>query len=236
MPLCLNKCPRGHARISTATPSSHYITLMHCRTTTPAETTRINFTALDYTPQCGLRGIVLSQLIMYAQYVTRPCNPRRAQPRQAHAQLQRVTHTRIGSKHDPVTTAPIYHNPVAHPIAQTQFRRTLSSRSRTSSPTLRASTSPLPPRGYTMAARGRPRAGAKDEIATHEERDLWGKIVTDLKDLTRQSKRASELVSSIKTLEYRDDDQGGMCAECGVVLGAAAGVWRKLPARGYMCR
>lgn len=74
-----------------------------------------------------------------------------------------------------------------------------------------------------MAARGRPRAGAKDEIATHEERDLWGKIVTDLKDLTRQSKRASELVSSIKTLEYRDDDQGGMCVECGGGAGAAAG-------------
>ncbi|TGZ82970.1 hypothetical protein EX30DRAFT_339219 [Ascodesmis nigricans] len=62
-----------------------------------------------------------------------------------------------------------------------------------------------------MAARGgRPRAGAKDEAATHEERDLWSKIVIDLKDLTRQSKRASDQINAIKTLEYREDDQGDL--------------------------
>ena len=54
-----------------------------------------------------------------------------------------------------------------------------------------------------MAARGRPRAGAKDETATHEERDLWSKIVTDIKELTRQSKRVEDLAKNIQEEEDR---------------------------------
>lgn len=59
-----------------------------------------------------------------------------------------------------------------------------------------------------MAARGRPRAGAKDEIATHEERDLWSKIVTDVKDLMKQSKRIEDLAQDIQDENARLEDLG----------------------------
>lgn len=54
-----------------------------------------------------------------------------------------------------------------------------------------------------MAARSRPRALPKDETDAHEERDLWSKIVNNLKDLARKSKRIHELADEIAAEEAR---------------------------------
>jgi SAGA-associated factor 29 len=61
-----------------------------------------------------------------------------------------------------------------------------------------------------MAARNRPRALPRDDADAHEERDLWSKIVNDLKDRTRQAKRISEIADEIAALEakYDGDDSG----------------------------
>ncbi|KAI5793124.1 SGF29 tudor-like domain-containing protein [Geopyxis carbonaria] len=56
-----------------------------------------------------------------------------------------------------------------------------------------------------MAARNRPRV-PKDENDAHEERELWSKIVTDLKDLTSRSKRAQQLASEIAAAEEKIGD------------------------------
>jgi SAGA-associated factor 29 len=61
-----------------------------------------------------------------------------------------------------------------------------------------------------MAARSRPRALPKDETDAHEERDLWSKIVNNLKDLARKSKRIHELADEIAAEEARlQADDGG---------------------------
>lgn len=54
-----------------------------------------------------------------------------------------------------------------------------------------------------MAARSRPRALQSHEADAHEERDLWSKIVNDLKDRTRQSKRINEVADEIAALEAK---------------------------------
>jgi SAGA-associated factor 29 len=61
-----------------------------------------------------------------------------------------------------------------------------------------------------MAARNRPRALPKDEADAHEERDLWSRIVNDLKDQTRQSKRINEIADEIAAAEakFEADDSG----------------------------
>lgn len=53
--------------------------------------------------------------------------------------------------------------------------------------------------------RNRPR---KDEPAAHEEKELWSKIVGDLKDLNKQSKHATELADNIRRLEEGFADLG----------------------------
>ena len=61
-----------------------------------------------------------------------------------------------------------------------------------------------------MAARNRPpRALPKDEADAHEERDLWSRIVNDLKDQTRQSKRIGELAEEIAIAESRLEADDG---------------------------
>ena len=61
-----------------------------------------------------------------------------------------------------------------------------------------------------MAARNRPRALPRDDADAHEERELWSKIVNDLKDRTRQSKRINEIADEISAVEakYESDDTG----------------------------
>lgn len=59
-----------------------------------------------------------------------------------------------------------------------------------------------------MAARNRPRALPKEDVDAHEERDLWTKIVNELKELSRMSKRVNELLSEIAQEEERLADSG----------------------------
>lgn len=57
---------------------------------------------------------------------------------------------------------------------------------------------------YTeMAARNRPRGGvAKEDLAdAHEERNMWHRIVADIKRLKVINARASEVSNSIKDME-----------------------------------
>ncbi|KAH0611126.1 uncharacterized protein H6S33_011553 [Morchella sextelata] len=54
-----------------------------------------------------------------------------------------------------------------------------------------------------MAARNRPRALPKEDGDAHEERDLWTKIVNELKELARMSKRVNELAAEILDEEQR---------------------------------
>ena len=71
-----------------------------------------------------------------------------------------------------------------------------------------------------MAARNRPRAVPKDESDAHEERDLWSRIVNDLKELTRQSKRIDELSKEIAAIEAKAEaDDGGACSPEAARLG-----------------
>lgn len=65
-----------------------------------------------------------------------------------------------------------------------------------------------------MAARNRPRAVAKDDADAHEERDLWSRIVTDLKELTRQSKRIKEVTDEIASVEAKVETDGGELHPC----------------------
>ena len=64
--------------------------------------------------------------------------------------------------------------------------------------------------GGDMAARNRPpRTLPKEEADAHEERDLWSRIINDLKDQTRQSKRISELAEEIAIAESKLEADDG---------------------------
>lgn len=62
-----------------------------------------------------------------------------------------------------------------------------------------------------MAARNRPRALPKEDGDAHEERDLWTKIVNELKELARMSKRVNELAAEILDEEQRLAVGGEFC-------------------------
>lgn len=69
-----------------------------------------------------------------------------------------------------------------------------------------------------MAARNRPRALPKEDVDAHEEKDLWTRICSGIKELAAMSKRTQEIESELAHEQERLGDGSSRVAPASLPL------------------